>query len=423
MIHETVIESKTFYDGRVQELCIGIDEGIITSIKKILQGEKKIRFTSGVLLPGAIDTHVHFRSPGEEHKEDFFTGTLAAMNGGVTTVMDMPNNIRRVDTYSSIFDKLENVESRANVDFGLYGALTERTDVDRILKIANAFKVYMGETTGGIMVDVSNLKDKINTAVERNVPVVYHAEKESCIKKISRNIEDHFLSRSPECEKAAIEELSLLKKAHIAHISSQYALEALQHQRPNGATAEVTPHHLFLNIKSARNSHMKDSYFKVNPPLRTEEDNIALLKALNMGRIDSVASDHAPHTIEEKSEAFDNAPAGMPGTETMYPLMYHAAYVRGIISLERVVSVISEFPSERFNMLDRGKIEIGKRADMVHFVRNIVKIRGEHMHSKCGWTPYEGMEAIFPSDVFLNGERVIEEYETVVTGNGRKVPV
>jgi dihydroorotase len=185
-------------------------------------------------------------------------------------------------------------------------------------------------------------------------------------------------------------------------VSTKEGAEILRN-KGKGQSAEVTPHHLFLTIESEFES---EAYGKVNPPLRTKSDRDALWEALKDGRIDMISSDHAPHTIDEKEE-FETAPSGVPGVETALPLIL-GAVKKGLLSFERAVNILIESPAERFYP-QKGSIEVGKDGDLIIIdMRDVRKIKGDELHSRAGWTPFEGMDAIFPVDVYLRGKRIIK---------------
>ena len=395
------IEGKFYYRGEIIEGGIEIEEGRIKRIKKHVEGAKKIR---GLILPGALDLHVHFREPGYEYKEDFYTGSMAAAYGGVTFVMDMPNTRPNVVDAETFLDKLNRVKTRSNVDFSLYIMLTERAK--NLVSLNAAFKWYMGETTG--------VEAGENVSVPENSFISVHAELDSCIRKESHNLRDHDLARPERCEADAVRSILDQGKFHIAHVSG---IDTVDLCRIGGFTCEVTPHHLFLHQDMPLGAKGK-----VNPPLRAKWQTEKLWSALMQGKIDIVASDHAPHTEEEKDEDFEVAPAGIPEVETYVPIfLYLMKYEK--IPLQRMVQVLMEKPAQLLS-LKKGKIEVGYDADLIAVnLSDVRKIKGEDLHYKCGWTPYEGFKAIFPHTVILRGENIIEDYEMVGERMGHFVKI
>ncbi len=394
------LEGKFYYKGEVIEGAIEIEDGKIKRIKKSLSGAKRIK---GLILPGAIDLHVHFREPGYEEKEDFYTGTLSAAFGGVTFVMDMPNTAPPVKDIASFQDKLRRVAPKANVDFSLYFMLGENAE---ILKGINpAFKLYMGETT--------NVEGGEIRSVE-NAFISVHAELNECIRKDSKDLKDHDVARPESCEVRAVRKLLGRGKYHIAHVSS---IDTVDICKAGRFTCEVTPHHLFLHRDMPLGT-----YGKVNPPLRAKWMAEKLWEELVNGRIDIVASDHAPHTIDEKEQEFSAAPAGIPEVETYVPIFMYLMKI-GKISLHRAMEILMQRPAELVGV-KKGKIEEGYDADLIAFnLSDIRKIRAKDLHYKCGWTPYEGFNVIFPHTVIVRGETIVENYELASERTGKFVRI
>ena len=394
------IEGKFYHKGDIVEGAMEIEDGKIKRIKKSMSGAKEIK---GLILPGAIDLHVHFREPGYEEKEDFYTGTLSAAFGGVTFIMDMPNTNPPVKNISSFQDKLRRVVPKANVDFSLYFMLGNNAE---ILKEVNpAFKLYMGETTN---VEGGEIKSVENALIS------VHAELNECIRRESKNLRDHDLARPESCEVKAVKMLLGKGNYHIAHVSS---IDTVDICKAGRFTCEVTPHHLFLHRDMPLGT-----YGKVNPPLRAKWMAEKLWEELINGRIDIVASDHAPHTIEEKEQEFFAAPSGIPEVETYVPIFMYMVKI-GKLHLSRAVEILMQRPAELVGV-KKGKIEEGYDADLIAFnLNDIKKIRAKDLHYKCGWTPYEGFNALFPHTVIVGGETVVENYELVGERTGKFVRI
>ena len=283
---------------------------------------------------------------------------------------------------------------------------------------AVGFKLFMGSSTGKLLVtEESDIQKILADAKECNKVLSVHAEDENLIKKDpEKNISDHAKNRPPEAEATAINRLKESDcKVNICHVSSSAGLDALQ---ATNFTSEVTAHHLFFDKDSIGNS----TYAKVNPPLRTRNDRFALMKALMDGRISMIGSDHAPHTIEDKEQEFSYAPSGMPGVETSVPV-FLAMVKKGQFPLERFVNAVSEKPAEIFN-LNKGSIELGKDADfMIVNPGRVEAIKVKNLHSKCGWSLFEGFDALFPQAVMLGGDLLIEEGSIVGDRAGKDVIV
>jgi dihydroorotase len=410
-----VIRGRVFYRGRVEPLDIGVDEeGKIAAVKRTMGGSDVEDHGDALILPGCVDMHVHMRDPGSPEKEDLPSGTRSAALGGVTTIVDMPNTRPPVTTRDVLQDKWARARGRATVDYGLFAAPRSGSVVPR-LQDATAFKVYMAESTGSLQIDEATLEAVLRASASLDRLVVAHAEDaQRFATGQPPTLPGHSESRPKESEVSAIQTLARLRgeaRVHVAHITCTEALAAV----PGGMTTEVTPHHLLLDaLRGLR------AFGKVNPPLRAPGDRKALWDAFAAGRIDVVATDHAPHTREEKEERFEEAPSGLPGVATAFPLLLRQVRAE-TLSLERLVQAMASRPAEILG-LSKGRIEVGADADLaVVDARRVVKITARRVRYKCGWTPFEGMEGIFPSTVYLRGERLVEDGEAIADGAGRPV--
>jgi dihydroorotase len=462
---ELVIEGNAYLDGELNKCCIGIDDGKIVAIKKILKGEQHYDFGDKLILPAGIDAHVHFRDPGYKEKEDFQTGTLAAAFGGISCILDMPNTKPPVISKSQVIEKLEHLSKKAYVDFGLYSSISPKTNIPATAEVCTAFKIYLASTTGDLLFSKDELLapaiNEINKA--HRIPAI-HAEANDIIKKNlelngpPKNLHEHLKVRPNESEALAISRILNIfntlednkntentdqniqskdnigkkidknskvdpnkiqiqkNRIHISHVSTSEAIELIRNNnkklsngsnnpQKTGITCEVTPHHLLLNETFQAE---QISMGKVNPPLRRAEDQRALWSALADGSINILASDHAPHTIDEKSQTFDFAPAGLPGVETMLPLI--VSYVKhNRLELSRFVSAISTTPAEIFG-LPKGRLAPGFDGDII--VLDFYKeapIKVKSLHSKCCWTPYENLPAIIPILTVVRGKIIMKD--------------
>ncbi|MEM4232496.1 MAG: dihydroorotase family protein [Thermoplasmata archaeon] len=415
-----VVEGKCFVSGRFEQCCIGIEDGRIVKVAKVLDGDRIYRFGSKAVLPGAIDVHVHFREPGMTHKEDFETGSLAALHAGVTCVLDMPNTNPPSTTLAAIREKRRLASSKSLADFGLFAGVRPGIDVQGLAKEAVGFKLYMASTTGELLVSaLDQVKGELAEIAGSGKVLAVHAEDEKLRRKEpERSLEDHLKNRQNECETSAIRKVKEAAKGcrvHICHVSAKESIPLIVEGAPT--TCEVTAHHLLLD-KDAK----LGARGKVNPPLRRREDRYALFSALREGAFDVIASDHAPHTIDEKDEDFDYAPSGMPGVETTVPLMLRLATERDL-DIAGVIMRVCQRPGEIFG-LRKGKIAEGYDADLmvVDFDRTTT-ITSESLLSKCGWSAFEGVPAIFPKAVFARGEVMMEDGHQVGESKGRDVVV
>jgi len=424
---DLTVEGKAFVNGSFNDCCIGITDGKISDIKKILKGDEHIDFGNKLILPAGIDIHVHFRDPGMTHKEDFSTGSMAAAFGGISCVFDMPNTIPQTTTLQSLNDKIISAGKKSYIDFGIYSAASDDNinDLEALAKKCSGFKIFLGTTTNTIHFNKKNLREILKDIGKTNKIVLIHAEDEPCLiknKVKENNLSDHLRSRPAKCEEIAIKDIlaasnGINSKIHVCHLSSCEGLEILR-DKPYNISCGVTPPHLLLSLED---NLPTQTLYKVNPPIRTRFDKESLFNSLKNGVVDVIESDHAPHTFDEKCADFTGAPTGMPGVETMFPLFLYLAK-KEALSLQRLISLMCATPAELVG-IPKGKIEVGRDADFIVVdLKDHCKIESENLHSKCGWSPFEGWPAIFPSHVFVRGEKLIEDHEILVNqGYGRFV--
>ena len=411
------LEGRALIGDQLVNCCIGIEGGKIVAIKKMLEAEEHMDFRDMIILPGGVDPHVHFREPGMTRKEDFSTGTRAAAHGGVTCVLDMPNTKPPTIDRGSLDNKLEKIKKKAWVDYGVFMGCVPGTDPSEPVEGAIGYKLYMGSTTGDLLVTEDEDIRRILKGVEASGKVLsVHAEDQSWLRDApASDLEDHLMNRPYQAEVKAIERLLSMSSypgVNICHISSRQGLDLLD-GKP--FTKEVTPHHLLLSTKNDLGQ-----MGKVNPPLRNEANRKALFEAFQEGRIDVLASDHAPHTFGQKQDEFDYAPSGVPGVETSLPLML-LLVKRGIIDLPLLARTACFRPASMFD-LNKGYIDVGRDADlMIVDTKRVTSIKGDRLESRCGWSPYEGWEAIFPHAVFVRGSMVVEDSELTGVRAGENV--
>lgn len=416
---DLTVEGKLYHHGVFDQGCLAIQDGKIIDVKKTLHSENHLDVGTKLILPAGIDVHVHFRDPGLTHKEDFTTGSLAAAYGGISCVCDMPNTQPPTTSVHTLKEKRLLAEKKSVVDFGLYAAISDE-NIKRVADMApfcTGFKIFLGSSTHSPQVDVQNLRFALLETNRTRKITLIHAEDDHCLQLHHHhedNLVDHLHCRTAECEETAINNIissshNLTSPIHICHLSSYEGFEVLR-QRPHHMSVGVTPHHLFFDVQSIRSHH---TWYKVNPPLRSNTDRESLWYGVNHGLIDIFESDHAPHTEEEKNVSFHDAPAGLPGVETMYPLLL-AAFKEEQITLDRLLMMLCERPAKLLN-LPKGTLDVGHDADFIIVdLKKTETITAEHLHSKCGWTPFEGRQGIFPSLVFIRGERVIDDHQLLV---------
>ncbi|QCC48739.1 dihydroorotase [Halobellus limi] len=427
----TLFRDARLADGRTCD--VRVEAGTITDVGDANDdADRVVDADERLLLPGAIDAHVHFREPGHSQKETWRTGSRSAAAGGVTTVVDQPNTTPPTVT-GDAFDEKLSLAADSHVDYGVNGGVTPDWDPDSLFDrpLFALGEVFLADSTGDMGIDADLFAEAVERAAEADVVVTVHAEDADLFDETARERDAGGVGRdadadvwsqyrSAEAEAAAVERAVEVGAAtdasiHIAHTSTPEGVDAAV---AGGATCEVTPHHLFLSREDATEL---GTYGRMNPPLRSEERRAALWQRLVDGDVDIVATDHAPHTVEEKENGLWDAPSGVPGVETMLPLLLERAR-RGDIAYERVRDVTATNVAELFDLPEKGRIAEGYDADLVLVdPEDEREIRGDDLHSKCGWTPFEGMTGVFPSLTLVGGEVVYDGEEIVGEPSGANV--
>ena len=415
-------------EGRIISADVLIKNGRIEKIGELItQPDANVTEIIGegkYLLPGAIDDQVHFREPGLTHKATIYSEAKAAVAGGVTSFMEMPNTIPNALTQELLEEKytIASKTSLANYSFFMG---TSNNNADEVLKTNDrkkdvcGVKIFMGSSTGNMLVDSPNTLDKIFR--ESEVLIATHCEDERIIKENLERIKkenreltaaDHPLIRNEEaCYESSLHAIQIAKKyntrLHILHISTEKELQLFSNMMPlkeKRITAEVCVHHLHFTSEDYARLGNK---IKCNPAIKAPNNREGLWKALLDNRLDVIATDHAPHTIEEKEEPYEKAHAGLPLVQHPVVLMLHY-YKQGKISLEKVVEKMSHAVADCFQIKERGYIREGYFADLVLVDMNkTTTVSKENILYKCGWSPLEGFE--FPAAItntFVNGVMV-----------------
>lgn len=417
-------------EGKIQKADVLIEDGKIGKIcyhnekhplPENTDKDKTIIDAKGLyLIPGIIDDHVHFREPGLTHKADILSESKAAIAGGVTSYMEMPNTIPNTTTNNLLEDKFKLASEKSLANYSFYIGATN-DNIDEISK-ANAkkvcgIKVFMGSSTGNMLVDDNSILKEIFSL--NNLPIAAHCEDEEIINKntilykdkYGDNIHPRFHKdiRSKEaCYKASSKAIDLATKhntrLHILHISTAKEIELFTNAIPlkqKRITAEVCPHHLWFDSDAYET---KGTLIKLNPSIKTTKDKEALLKALLNNKIDLIGTDHAPHNLNEKQNSYFNSASGTPSIQFSLLIMLEL-YHQKKISLEKIVEKMCHAPADCFNISKRGYIKEGYFADMVLIDLNKSWTLGiTDIISKCAWSPFEGQ--IFNSKVthtFVNG--------------------
>lgn len=369
------------------------------------------------LLPGAIDPQVHFREPGLEHKEDLFTASCACAKGGITSFLEMPNTRPLTTTQAALNDKLQRASQKSLVNYGFFIGAT----ADNLPDLLNAhptpgIKIFMGSMHGQLLVDEDSALESIFARGDRLIAV--HAEDQARIKMRRQE----FAGINEPAVHSVIQDnlaallatqlaLGLSKKyqrrLHILHMSTGEEADLLRQDKPTWVTAEVTPQHLLLNTSAYEKI---GTLAQMNPPLRSPHDNEVLWQALLDGVIDFIATDHAPHTLEEKAQEYPNTPSGMPGVETSLPLMLTQA-MQGRCTVAQVSNWMSKAVAKAYGIPNKGAIAPGYDADLVLVDLNTYRpVRGEEMLTKCRWSSFEGWNLTgWPVITIVGGQVVYDK--------------
>ncbi len=369
---------------------------------------------------------MHFREPGFEHKENLTTGSTSAAFGGVALAVDMPNTSPETTTVEAYEAKAERVEERAVVDVGLWAGVGPGGACFDLGDRATGYKLYAGPTTGELLVDEPASWDEAVEAVAgTDRPMAVHAEHPAMLAR-ARDLEadpddpaSHLRMRPGEAEVRVIERLAPLAedvgaKLHGAHVSDPRSAKILARY---GLTSEVTPHHVLLDSDDV---DRLGAYGKVNPPIRAPPTRKALFNALASGGLGCVASDHAPHTRDEKDAGFDAAPSGLPGVETLFPLMLAQAY-EGHLPIDRVLEACCAQPADVLGV-PAGRLSPGAWANLVHVPEETTPLDEDRLHSKCGWSPFDGHPAVVPESLMVRGAWTVRDRQLEAEpGDGRFV--
>ncbi len=415
----TIKNAHILLNGKLEKKNILIDDGKITAINNSSGGET-LDATGRIILPGLIDIHVHLREPGMTQKEDVKSGTQAAAAGGVTTVFEMPNTKPATTTLKFLHDKRELYKEKSVVNYGLYmGATANNLKEATSARNIPGIKLYMGSTTGDLVVTD---KKKIAEFFNSGKKIVIHAEDETLMKKNMEKYKSetnpfiHAKIRDNEVAAAAVgEALMLGGNIHVTHSSTAAEMKMI---KAKGITCDVTPHHLFLNNEELKK---QGNFAKMNPPLRSKEDAVALWTAIAGGTVSCIATDHAPHTVEEKEAGYWQAPSGVPGLETMLPLLLDAVNKKRL-TLQKMVELTSANPANIFGMKNKGRIAVGYDADLVIVDMDKVKeIKNEELFTKCKWSPFNGWKLKGCIETTIVNGKIIYDNEEVEGKNGREV--
>ncbi|MEO1134159.1 MAG: dihydroorotase [Cyanobacteria bacterium J06639_1] len=409
LIHSTrmVLPSGEIYAGDLLA-----ENGKISQIDRSIaapEADIAIDGTNQVLLPGIIDTHVHFREPGNEHQEDLRSASHACARGGVTSFLEMPDTNPPTVTQEALDDKLARAAKQCVVNYGFFvGAIADNLEnlqaiapicgiaaLDDLISDGEAIANLFASTTALVAVRAG---DRARVEARR-------AEFSDRLNEVGIHSVIHDDVAASNGVRLAIEVATKYRhRLHLLHVSTAKEVELLRQHEPAWVTAEVTPHHLMLDASAYEKLGARA---QSEPPLRSTADRQALWKGLHDGVLNVIASGHAPYTLAEKSKAYPHSPSGMPGVETSLPMML-TAMQQGLCRLEQVVSWMSANPAKVFGIVNKGRIEVGYDADLVLVdLENTYPVRREDLLTKCGWSPFEGWELTGWPTVTLVGGKVV----------------
>lgn len=452
MAFDLLIRGGTLVTGDAMDVAdVAVRNGTIEAIGTFsaAQAADVVDAKGLLVLPGVIDSQVHFREPGLDHKEDLATGTRAALLGGVTTVFEEPNTNPTTTTPEALADKLRRAKDRAWCHYAFWvGASTENLDdlmaLEQLPGSPGIGEVFMGSSTGPLLVaNDDDLRTVLRNGRRR---VAIHAEDEarnvarkqaylegrlepdpSLGYDLRQNAADHPHLRDAESARLATERILRMSEetgrpVHILHMSTADEMPLIREakHRGLGTTAEITPQHLWFAAPECY--ERLASLAQMNPPIRSDHHRQALRAAFREGLFDVIGSDHAPHTLAEKALPYPNSPSGLTGVQTLVPVFF-TLMREGLLDPQKFVRMASENPARLFQVVGKGFIEPGYDADLILLdPNNPFTVENDWIASKCGWSPYAG-ETLFgrPLHVFINGAWAVRDGEIQGTPQGRMV--
>ncbi|MBD1146674.1 dihydroorotase [Pelagibacterales bacterium SAG-MED28] len=425
-----IIKNGSCYiDGKLTKTDIGLSGNKIKKIGQIeLNSAKVYDATDKVVLPGIIDTQVHFREPGSTDAEDLESGSRAAVLGGVTSLFEMPNTNPPTSNLVEFDKKLQAAKNRMHSNYAFYfGATPDNTDQLAKLKDVEGccgVKLFAGSSTGNLLVDKEADIEKVISSSDRIVSI--HSEDEDIIKLRKKfikkgDVHSHPEWRNVECAMSSTRRVVKIaerynKKIHVLHITTKEEVDFLAMHKKN-VTFETTPQHLTLYAPDCYEK--LGSYAQMNPPLRTKEHYDRLWVAIKNNVVDVLGSDHAPHLKENKDKEYPNSPSGMPGVQTIFPVMLNHVN-DGKLTLQQLINLMCENPCKIFGIKKKGFIKEGFDADLtIADMNKEVIIKNEMIASKCGWTPFNNYKVKgFPVGTIVNGNLVMSDGKVIIESKG-----
>ncbi len=402
MLDLIIKNGKCYIDGDLKEVSVGVKGGKIDKIGEISSDAKETIDAKDLLvLPGCIDTQTHFREPGSTDTEDLHSGSRAAVVGGITAVFEMPNTNPPTSNIKEFQRKLDLAEKRMYCNYAFYFGATAK-NVNQLAELKDlegccGIKLFVGSSTGNLLVALEDDIDKVFQHCSKIVAV--HSEDEEILnrnKKLIKigNVHSHPVWRSEECAISSTRRIVRIakkynKKAHVLHITTKQEIDFLSQHKGN-ITFEITPQHLTIYAPDCYDK--LGTYAQMNPPIRDKSHYDRLWYAVKNNINDTIGSDHAPHLKVNKDKEYPNSPSGMPGVQTLMPVMLNHVN-DGKLSLKQLMNLVCENPIKIFGIKNKGFIKEGYDADftIVDMNKKIV-IKNENIESKCGWSPFNNVE-------------------------------
>ncbi|MEK9954188.1 MAG: dihydroorotase [Pelagibacteraceae bacterium] len=426
-----IIKNGSCYiNGKLEQTDIAINNGKIEKIGKLsLNSSKVFDATDKIVLPGIIDTQVHFREPGSTDREDLESGSRAAVLGGVTSVFEMPNTNPPTSNLIEFNKKLDLAKNRMHCNYAFYFGATPE-NVDQLAKLKGlegccGVKLFAGSSTGKLLVDKEKDIEKVISNSDRIVSI--HSEDEEILnlrKKFIKegDVHSHPEWRNAECAMSSTRRVVKIaerynKQIHVLHVTTKEEVDFLAMHKKN-VTFEITPQHLTLYAPDCYDK--LGSFAQMNPPIRKKEHYDRLWVAVKNSVVDVLGSDHAPHSKEDKNKKYPASPSGMPGVQTILPIMLdHINNEK--LSLDQLVKLMCENPCKIFGIKKKGYLKEGYDADLtiVDMNKNVT-IKNEMIASKCGWTPFDNYKVKgFPVATIINGAIVMKDGKVVAESLGK----
>ena len=425
-----IIKNGSCYiDGKLTQTDIGLSGNKIKKIGKIeLNSSKVYDATDKVVLPGIIDTQTHFREPGSTDVEDLESGSRAAVLGGVTSLFEMPNTNPPTSNLVEFDKKLQLAKNRMHSNYAFYFGATP-DNIEQLSKLKDVegccgVKLFAGSSTGKLLVDKEADIEKVISNSDRVVSI--HSEDEEILnlrKKFIKegDVHSHPEWRNTECAISSTRRVVKIaerynKKIHVLHVTTKEEVDFLAMHKKN-VTFEITPQHLTLYAPDCYDK--LGTYAQMNPPLRTKEHYDRLWVAIKNNTVDVLGSDHAPHSKENKNKNYPNTPSGMPGVQTIFPIMLDHVN-NGKLTLEQLIKLMCENPCKIFGIKNKGYLKEGYDADLtIADMDKEVTIKDEMIASKCGWTPFNNHKVKgFPVGTIVNGNLVMPDGKVIVESKG-----